>query len=356
MEHRVLVGRDLEVLVPRLLQDAGGVREEVRLELEVPDAAVPAVRLAVGREVDEPVARDALLADGARQLAELGRVVEVPGRLEEAERPARGHRGPAQELGHLLHHGPQVTADQEVEAEAPRFGRVGDAHPVVRAADGEPRVARVVEEHRVAAIRQEERHRHVRARAVSEVRVPELPVGPEPVQRATALAEAVEVLLAGEGEARVDPRATARSLLPRHPAVGRLAQEPVPGGIEKGEPDRRRRHLDAEIGGAEPRRLAVVNLDRRGGPVARDDEGRPGVRRAPEELDAHDARRAEGERDARPAVAEAHGRAVPLESCRRPGRGVQVPSSWSCWCDAQGPRAGAASRASSARCARPADA
>ena len=126
---------------------------------------------------------------------------------------------------------------------------------------------------------------------MAEVRVPELPIRPEPVQRATALAEAVEVLLAGEGEARVDPRATARSLLPRHPAVGWLAQEPVPGRIEKGEPDRRRRHLDAEIGGAEPRRLAVVNRDRRGGPVARDDEGRPGVRRAPEELDAHAAQR-----------------------------------------------------------------
>jgi hypothetical protein len=329
------VRRDLEVLGARLLDDARGVREELGLELEVPDALVPATGLAVGRQVDEPVARDALLPERAGQAPQLGRVVEVAARLEEPERPPWGHRRPAEELAHLTHHRAEIAADEEVVAEASRLRRVGDAHAVVRPADGEPRVARVVEEHRVAAVREEERHRHVRARAVADVRVPELPGGPEPVERTAALAEAVEVLLAGEGEARVDPRPPARALLPLHPAVRRLTEEPVSRGVEEGQRDRRRRHLDAEVGRAQARRLAVVNLDRDGGPIARDDEGRPRVRRAPEKLDADDARRAEGQRDAERVLAELHGRAVPLESCRRPGRGIHVPPPGLTGCGAQ---------------------
>ena len=308
MKHRVLVRRHLEVLVPRFLEEGGRVREELRLELEVPDAAIPAVSLAVGRQVDEPVARDALLPDRARQLPELGRVVEVPARLEEAERPARRHRGPAEELGHVLHDGPEVSADQEIEAETRRVGRVGDADPVVRPPHREPGVARVVEEHRVAAVRQEQRHAHVRARAVTDVRVPELPAGPEPVQLPPALTQAVEVLLAGEGKARVDPRAAVRGALPRHPvALVRLAEEPVSRGVEEREPQRRRRHLEAEIGGPEPHGLALVDLDRRRRPRPRDDVGGPRVRAVGHELDARDAGRAERERDARRALAEPHG-------------------------------------------------
>ena len=278
VEHRVLVRDELEVLGPCLREEAGRIRPELRLELEVSDAAVPAVRLAVGREVDEAVAGDALVPDGARQLAQLGRVVEVSGGLEEPERPARGHRRPPEELRHLPHHRAEVLADQEVPGEPPGFRGVDDAHAVVRSPHREPGVARIVEEHRIAAVRDEERHAHVRARAVAEVRVPELPADSEPIELGAALAEPVEVLLAGEGEARVEARAAVRGPLRRHPAVGRLPEEPRARGVEERQAERRGRHLHAEIGRPEPHGLAVVELHRGSGPVAGADVGRRPVR------------------------------------------------------------------------------
>ena len=92
VEHRVLVGDHLEVLSPRLVEQGGRVRPELGLELEVPHAAVPAEGLSVAREVDQPVARDSLLADRARQRPQLGGVIEVAGGLDEAERPSRRER------------------------------------------------------------------------------------------------------------------------------------------------------------------------------------------------------------------------------------------------------------------------
>src|SRR5262249_19171603 len=77
VEDRILVRDDLEVLGPCLREETGGVRPELGLELEVPDALVPPTRLAVRGQVDETVARDALVPDRARQLSELGGVVEV---------------------------------------------------------------------------------------------------------------------------------------------------------------------------------------------------------------------------------------------------------------------------------------
>ena len=314
VEHRVLVGDELEVLGPGLPEDARGIRPELRLELEVPDAAVPPVRLAVGRQVDEAVAGDALGPDGARQLAQLGRVVEVPGRLEEPERPARGHRGAAEQLRHLAHHCAKVLADQEVPGEPPGLRGVDDAHAVVRAPDRQPGVARVVEEHRIPAVRDEERHGHVRARAVAEVRVPELAAHAEPVEVGAALTEPVEVLLAVEGEARVEARPAIRGPLRRHPAVRRLPEEPRARGVEECQAERRGRHLDAERGRREPHGLAIVEIDRRAGPLTRADEGRRRVLSGPFQVDPHDARGADRDGHARRALAEPYGGSVPLES------------------------------------------
>ena len=101
MQHGVLVGDDLEVLRAHLVEQRGRLRPAARLELEMPDAAVPAERLAVARQVDQRVAGDPLVADRARQPAQLVGVVEVPRRLQEAERPARRQRRPSEQLGDL---------------------------------------------------------------------------------------------------------------------------------------------------------------------------------------------------------------------------------------------------------------
>ena len=318
VEHRVLVGDELEVLGPGLPEDAGGIRPELRLELEVPDPAVPPVRLAVRREIDEAVAGDALVPDGARQLAQLGRVVEVPRGLEEPERPARGHRGAAEQLRDLAHHRAEILADQEVPGEPPGLRRVDDAHAVVGAPHRQAGVAGVVEEHRVPAVRDEERHAHVRARAVAEVRVPELPAHAEPVELGAALAEPVEVLLAIEDEARVEARPAIRGPLRRHPAVRRLPEEPLARGVQEGQADRRGRDLHAEIARRQPQGLAIVEIHRRAGPVAGADVGRRRVLSGPFQVDPHDARRADRDGHARRALAEPHGGSVPLESRRGP--------------------------------------
>ena len=59
VEHRILVGDQLEVLVPGLPEQGGRIRPELRLELEVPDAAVPSLRLSVRGQVDQAVTRNA---------------------------------------------------------------------------------------------------------------------------------------------------------------------------------------------------------------------------------------------------------------------------------------------------------
>ena len=102
-ERRILVGDDLEVLPPRLLDEGGRIRPERRLKDEMPHAAIPALRFAVGREVDEAVAGDPLLANRAREAAQLLRVLEVARGLEKPQGPAGRKGWPAEELGSFEH-------------------------------------------------------------------------------------------------------------------------------------------------------------------------------------------------------------------------------------------------------------
>src|SRR6185503_20547564 len=217
------------------------------LELEVAHAAVPAERLAVAREIDEGVARDALLANGPRKLAQLGGVVEMAGRLEEAQCPARRQRRAPEQVCDLPHHPTDVVPHDEVPGERTGLRGVRNAHPVVRASDREGRVAGIVEEQRVAARRDEERDAQVRAGPVAQVAVPELAGHPESVELAASLPEPVEVLLPGEGEAVANPAPAVRVPGPAaHAAVGRLPQHPLAAGVEKGEPEGPGRDLDLE--------------------------------------------------------------------------------------------------------------
>ena len=227
---------------------AGGSGQRRRLKAEMPHPAVPALGLAVRREIDEAVAGDSLLANRSRELAQLLGIVEMAGRLEESQRPAGRERRPAEQLGHLAHDATQVATKDEVPDQPPGFRGVGDPHPAVGAAHRQHRVARIVEEERVAAIGHEQRHAHVRPRAVSDVRVPELARDAEPVDLPPALAQAVEVLLAGELEGRVEAPARVAGRFREHSATGRFSQKPVARGIEEGQAHRTRRHLDPEIG------------------------------------------------------------------------------------------------------------
>ena len=241
---------------------AAGSGQSVGLPLQVPDAAVPAQRLAVRREEDERVARDPLLPERSRQAAELVGVVEVPGGLQETERPSGRQRRPAEQLRHLAHEPAQVRRDEEVPGEAARRRRVVNAHAVVRAADGDRGVGRAVEEERPAAARHEQRDADVGARPVAEMRVPELARLAEPVQPAAALAQAVEVLLARERETGTDPRAARAGALDRGAAVGGLAQQPLAGGAGEGQPHGVGCHLDSQVAGGDAGRLAAGEVKR----------------------------------------------------------------------------------------------
>jgi hypothetical protein len=92
VEHGVLVGDDLEVLRAHLGEERCRIRPQRGLELEMAHAAIPAEGIAVGRQIDERVAGDSLLAERMAEPAELCGVFEVACRLEKSERPARRHR------------------------------------------------------------------------------------------------------------------------------------------------------------------------------------------------------------------------------------------------------------------------
>ena len=96
MEDRILVGDHVKVLRADLGEHLGGLGPEFRMELEVAHTAVPALRIAVGRQKDEPITGDALLAQRAGQPQQLGRIGEVARRLEIAQRPAWWQRRAAQ--------------------------------------------------------------------------------------------------------------------------------------------------------------------------------------------------------------------------------------------------------------------
>ena len=247
----------------------------------MPDPAVPAERLAVGRQVDEPVARDALLADRARQLPRSSAVswkCRLDWRKPSAQRGGIGARPRSSATSRMTAR--RSRPIRKYQSRRARLGRVGDAHAVVRPPHRDPGVARVVEEHRVAAVRQEQRHAHVRARAVADVRVPELPAGPEPVQLAAALAQAVEVLLAREGEARVDPRAAVRPAAPA-PSRRRPARAGASSPRRRGTRGARGVVATSTPRSEVPSRTGSPSWTSTGvaGHVPRDDEGRPGLRR-----------------------------------------------------------------------------
>ena len=289
VEHRILVCDDLEVLRSHLVEQRRRPGPELGLELEMPHPAVPALGLAVAREVDERVARNALLADGAGQAPELGRVVEVSGRLEEAERPPRRQRRPSEQLGHLAHELAQVGSDQEVPGQRVRLGRVVDPDAVVRTPHRQHRLGRTVEEQRVAATGDQQRDPDIRAGAVAQMRVPELTRLSEAVEAAAALPETVEVLLVREREARTDTRRALRPALDGHPAVGGLTEQPGPGGVGEGQAQRLRLDLQSKVTGREADDLIIGDLERRRRPVPRADE-RQLRARAGAEHDAYDSR------------------------------------------------------------------
>ena len=153
---------------------------------------------------------------------------------------------------------------RKYQVERAALGGVDDAHAVVRAPDRDRRVGRVVEEERVAAARDQQRDADVGARAVAEMVFQSWRAVPEPVEAAAALAQAVEVLLAREGEAGAEPApAGAVDDLGGHAPVGRLAEQPLAAGIEKAERSgSRSRSRDRPSRHA--RRLPARHLERRG--------------------------------------------------------------------------------------------
>ncbi len=281
----------------------------------MPHAAVPAVRVPVARQEDQRVAGDPLLADGAGQLAQLGGVGEVARRLEKAEGPAWWHHGAAEQLCHLAHHAAHVATHEEVPGERAGLRGVDDAHPVVRAPDRDDRLAGVVPEERVAAIRHEERHPQIGAGPAPQVAVPELARHAESVEVAAALTEAVEVLLAREGQRGAEPAPAAGvGRLTGHAAVGGLANQPLAARIEESQAQRVGRDLDLERGRHEAWRLAAHDLEGRRCPLAIDHVGRRRSRGAGLERDPHDPRGQHGHRHLRAVSPQADDRSVALHS------------------------------------------
>jgi hypothetical protein len=103
VEHGVLVSDDLEMLLSRLVDHCGRIPPEGRLKAEMAHAAVPALGLAVGREIDQAVAGNSLLANRPRKPTQLLGVVEVAGRLQESQRSAGREGRPAEQLGYFEH-------------------------------------------------------------------------------------------------------------------------------------------------------------------------------------------------------------------------------------------------------------
>ena len=69
----------------------------------MPHPEIPALGFAVRREIDEAVAGDPLLANRAREAAQLLRVLEVARGLEKPQGPAGREGWPAEKLGGFEH-------------------------------------------------------------------------------------------------------------------------------------------------------------------------------------------------------------------------------------------------------------
>src|SRR5262249_52496277 len=266
VQHGVLVRGDLEVLRARLLDHAPRIGPELGIEAEMTHPAIPSPRLAIARQVDEAVARNAFLSDGAGEAAQLLGALEVTRRLQEAQRPAGRERRAAEQLRHLAHQRSHVGGDEDVVDERARGRRGEKAHATAGPADADLRVRGVVEEESVAALGDEERDAHVRAGPMPQVGIPELTARAEPVEAGAAPAQPVEVLLARKLEGGAHATALAPGFAP-HPTVLGLAEEPLPRRVEEAELRGLARQLDAEIGGGQPERLTLRELPRDGGPA-----------------------------------------------------------------------------------------
>jgi hypothetical protein len=156
--------------------------------------------------------------------------------------------------------------------------------------------------------------------------VPELARRSQAIEAAAALAQAVEVLLTRERERQA--HAPGRGL-DVHASVGGLVQERGTGGVGQRQSQRIRADVETERARAQPYHLAVDDVERCVGPLARDHEGgRPGLPVA-REVDADDAGTTDGDENRPPGVGEAQGGAAALEwhgrslldLDRRPGPG-----------------------------------
>src|SRR5215467_7468226 len=150
--------------------------------------------------------------------------------------------------------------------------------------------------------------------------IPELTARAEPVEAGAALAQPVEVLLAGKFEGGVHATTLARGLA-LHAAVLCLAKQPLPRRVEEAEPRGLAGQLDGEIGSGQSERLALRELPRDGGPASLTDVGRSGGRGPALELHADDAGAADGEGGPRTVGRDAHGRSTALEAWGAGGGG-----------------------------------
>jgi len=323
VEHGILVRGDLEVLGARLIDHALRIAPELGIEAQVANPLIPPPRLPVARQIDEPVARNALLADGVGQPAELVGALEVTGRLEEAERPAGRQRRAPEQFRQLAHHPAHVAADEDVPHQRARGRSIDDAHAAVGSPDADLGLRGVVEEKSVTAMGDEERNAHVRAGPMAQMGVPELTTGAEPIETSAPLAQSIEVLLPGklEGGVHATVAVGIRGLTARAVAVLGLAEQPSARGVEEAQPSAISGCLHGEIGGGEAERLAFPNLKGHGGPASLTDIGRRGSRRSVLEGHANDAGGADGEGDPLAIDRDSHGRSTALEA-RRAGGGT----------------------------------
>jgi hypothetical protein len=99
--------------------------------------------------------------------------------------------------------------------------------------------------------------------------VPELAGGAQPVEAGAALAQAVEMLLAGKFECHADATAheVAGSRLAAHSVMLGLPEEPLAARIEKSQAQRGRGDFHPKVAGGQPRRVALRDLEGGGGPA-----------------------------------------------------------------------------------------
>src|SRR5258708_10463981 len=164
------VEHDLVVQVVQVRDSLFGIREGLLLPGELAVVGVPARRAEVGAEIDQRIARQALLAHRPGDPHDLVWTRERAMRLLVAERPERRHlREPGDPR--VLAHGLRGIPGDDDEAVERKWGR--RRHPALRASEIEG-AERLMDEERPAAGADQPLHRH--ASAVRPQLVPALPV------------------------------------------------------------------------------------------------------------------------------------------------------------------------------------